>query len=409
MDEIQAIYPTKVPVFLPSRSAIVIVDSLIQLAYERQASDIHLDPRAHAVIVRFRINGSLQTVESLPNEVRSELLARLKILAGLRTDEHQLPQDGRFRFEISQDRLIDVRVSIAPTYYGENAVLRILSASSSLSSLTSLGFNRSHQEIIQTAINRPHGMILITGPTGNGKTSTLYTLLQLRNTETVSIVTIEDPIEYAIDGINQIPINKNYSLASSFTFANGLRSVLRQDPNIIGIGEIRDSDTATLATHAALTGHLVLSTLHTTDAPTALPRLMDLGIEPYLISSTVSVVISQRLVRRLCQVCKTKKTLRKDQKALIALIPGPRFICRERHESTGCETCSGTGISGRIGIFEILKMNTEIREAVMRKVSAREIYSLALGSGMIPLLHDGIRKAAEGTVNLDEVLALMSE
>jgi type IV pilus assembly protein PilB len=409
MEEIQAIYPTKLPISLPSRSALVIVDNLIQLAYEKQASDIHLDPRAHALMVRFRINGSLQTVESLPNEVRNEILARLKILAGLRTDEHQLPQDGRFRFEISQDRLIDVRVSIAPTYYGENAVLRILSASSSLSSLTSLGFNRSHQEILQTAIHRPHGMILITGPTGNGKTSTLYTLLQLRNTETISIVTIEDPIEYAIDGINQIPISKSNNFASSLTFANGLRSVLRQDPNIIGIGEIRDADTATLATHAALTGHLVLSTLHTTDAPTALPRLMDLGIEPYLISSTVSVVISQRLVRRLCQDCKRKKPLRKDQKALIALILGPKLTCHEQYESAGCETCSGTGISGRIGIFEILKMNTEIREAVMHKVSARKIYSLALENGMIPLLHDGIRKAAEGTVNLDEVLALLSE
>ena len=398
MDEKRTIYPIDLPVIFKTTSAIEIVEGLIRDAHLKHASDIHLDPRAHSLIARFRINGTLQTAESIPTTLHGEVLSRLKILAGLRTDEHQLPQDGRFRFDISHDETIDIRVSIVPTYYGENAVLRLLSSSSSLSTLTSLGFNRLHQEMVHTAVHRPHGMILITGPTGNGKTSSLYTLIQLRNTEAVSIVTIEDPIEYTIDGVSQIPIHKNSGQVSSLTFANGLRSVLRQDPNIIGIGEIRDSETAILATHAALTGHLVLSTLHTTDAPTALPRMMDMGIEPYLISSSVSMVISQRLVRRLCQNCKRKKQLRKDQRALIALMPGPQLMCHERYESTGCEKCLGTGISGRIGIFEILNINATVREAVMRKASTREMYALALDQGMVTLLHDGIRKAAEGTV-----------
>jgi type IV pilus assembly protein PilB len=293
--------------------------------------------------------------------------------------------------------------------YGENAVLRLLSSSGTRTTLTSLGFNRTHQELIQKVLLRPHGMILITGPTGSGKTSTLYSLIQLLNKREVSIVTIEDPIEYALDGINQIPANRSHASAFGLTFANGLRSILRQDPNVIGIGEIRDAETAALATNAAMTGHMVLSTLHTIDAPTTLPRLMDMGIEPYLISSTISLIISQRLLRKLCPDCKKKKRLREDQKALIALVPGPPLVCLEQYVSSGCSSCNGTGVCGRIGIFEILQLNAALREAIMRRASVRELYALALENGMTSLLHDGIRKAAEGSVNLDEVLTLMSE
>ena len=266
-------------------SVIGIVEELLRAAHAINASDVHLDPQMDGLVVRFRVDGILHVQKNLPHIIQNEILARLKILAALRIDEHKLPQDGRFRFYVSSGHSIDVRISIAPTYYGENAVLRLLSSSNVFSSLTSLGFGRVHQETLNRAVQKPHGMILVTGPTGSGKTSTLYALIQLVNTISVSIVTIEDPVEYAIEGINQIPITRNQR-DDSLTFANGLRSILRQDPNIIGIGEIRDSETAILATNAALTGHLVLSTLHTTDAPTTLPRLMEMQIEPYLISST---------------------------------------------------------------------------------------------------------------------------
>jgi type IV pilus assembly protein PilB len=390
-------------------SAVMVIEELLTEANLKHASDIHLDPAAHALVVRFRINGTLHDVHELPLKLKHEILARFKILAGLRIDEHHIPQDGRFRFEISDTHLIDVRISIAPTYYGENAVLRLLSSAGTLSSLTSLGLSRTHQEIIQKSLLRPHGMILITGPTGSGKTSSLYALIQVMNTRETSIVTIEDPIEYALNGINQIPISRHPASSQGLTFANALRSVLRQDPNVIGIGEIRDTETAALATNAAMTGHMVLSTLHTIDAPTTLPRLMEMGIEPYLVSSTISLIISQRLIQKLCIDCRKKKRLRQDQKALISLIPGSPLVCTEQYVSEGCTSCSGTGVSGRIGIFEILQLNTSLREAIMRRSSARELYALALENGMNSLLHDGVRKAAEGSVNLDEVLALMSE
>jgi type IV pilus assembly protein PilB len=390
---------------IESNSAVEIIEILLKEAFELRASDLHLDPASDSFIARLRVDGILHDAYHLPLRIQNEILARLKILAGLRTDEHQAPQDGRFRFQVSVEQSIDVRVSISSTYYGENAVLRLLSFSNRLSQLSSLGFSDEQIQLLQRAVLRPHGMILITGPTGSGKTSTLYALIHLLNTRSVSIITIEDPIEYALEGIIQVPANRQAGL----TFADGLRSILRQDPNIIGIGEIRDAETASLATNAALTGHLVLSTLHTTDAPTTLPRLMDMRVEPYLISSTVSMVVGQRLMRKLCKLCRTEKPLRKDQEILISLIPGPVCVFETNYESLGCSACSGTGRFGRIGIFEIMPMNSTLREATIRKASGRELYELALEQGMLPMLHDGIQKAAAGLVSLDEVLALMSD
>ncbi|MDR3546715.1 MAG: GspE/PulE family protein [Candidatus Pacebacteria bacterium] len=305
-----------------SVSAARLLDLLVRHAHAVDASDIHLDPSRDGITARLRIHGSLQIAHLFPLQIHEEMLLRLKILSGLRTDEHQLPQDGRIRFSFTDNDKsddIDIRVSIAPTYYGENAVLRLLSSRAELSSLPSLGLSAEHQTAIHHAISRPHGLILITGPTGSGKTSTLYALMQLLNKRDRSLITIEDPIEYSLDDVNQIQANRHVGL----TFAEGLRSILRQDPNVIGIGEIRDHETAALAIHAALTGHLVISTLHTTDAPSALTRLIDMGIEPYLVASTVSLILGQRLARRLCPICRIKQDLTSAQESLISqMIPG---------------------------------------------------------------------------------------
>ena len=391
-------------------SAVRLIELLIRHAHAIGASDLHLDPSEEILIARMRIDGSLQDAHQLPIRIHREMLARLKILAGLRIDEHQTPQDGRFRFsftseDVSPNSYLDVRVSIAPTYYGENAVLRLLSSREDLNTLSSLGLTNEHQIMIRRALARPHGLILVTGPTGSGKTSTLYVLMHLLNNRNVSLITIEDPIEYAIDGVNQIQANRRTGL----TFAEGLRSILRQDPNVIGIGEIRDQETAALAIHASLTGHLVLSTLHTTNAPSALPRLIDLGIEPYLVASTVTLVIGERLVRKLCVECRIPQKLSSDQKKLIAeYAPGNSSI-ESYYVSLGCVACNGTGISGRLGLFEVLEVNGLVRDAAGRKVSAQELSRLAHEKGMLSLLENGFTKAAAGLVAIDDVLALAYE
>ena len=390
-------------------SAVRLLELLVREAHALKASDIHLDPSEEYLIARMRLDGALQDAYHLPIRIHREMLARLKILAGLRIDEHQAPQDGRFRFPLKNDAApvsyLDIRVSTAPTYYGENAVLRLLSSREGLTTLPSLGLTNSHQAMIRRALARPHGLILVTGPTGSGKTSTLYVLMHLLNNRDVSVITIEDPIEYSIDGVNQIQANRRTGL----TFAEGLRSILRQDPNVIGIGEIRDQETAALATHASLTGHLVLSTLHTTNAPSALPRLIDLGIEPYLVASTVSLVIGERLVRKLCTECRIAQKLSKDQKKLIAEYMPEHSLLGTYYVAPGCEKCDGTGISGRLGLFEVLEVNGLLREAAGRKASAQELKALAQDQGMLTLLIDGLRKAEEGLVAIDDVLALAYE
>jgi len=300
-----------------------------------------------------------------------------------------------------------VRTSIVPTYHGENAVLRLLSDQAEEFTLDTLGFTSENRAKIERAIRKPHGMILATGPTGSGKTTTLYTLVKMLNVPEVSIITIEDPIEYSVAGINQIQVNARTGL----TFANGLRSMLRQDPNIIMVGEIRDTDTAALAVNTALTGHLVLSTLHTNDAPTTLPRLLDMKVEPYLIASTVNIAIGQRLVRKICKHCKAeKKSTPAEEKSLSEIMPKelaaqhPTF-----YHGAGCERCGGTGYAGRAGLHEVMVIDGPIREAILRKVSASEIRDIAIAQGMKPLVADGFHKAAQGVTTIEEVLRMRYE
>ena len=289
-----------------------------------------------------------------------------------------------------------------PTYHGENAVLRLLSDQAEEFTLETLGLTPENRAKILRAINKPHGMILATGPTGSGKTTTLYTLVKMLNVPAVSIITVEDPIEYSISGINQIQINPRTGL----TFANGLRSILRQDPNIIMVGEIRDTETAGLAVNTALTGHLVLSTLHTNDAPTTLPRLLDMKIEPYLIASTVNIAIGQRLVRRICKQCKEERPMTSAEAGSLSEIMSAELIELPGvfYAGSGCEACAGTGYRGRAGIHEVMEIDNDIREAILHKTSAREIRDVAIRQGMTPLVVDGFHKAAQGLTTIEEVL-----
>ena len=382
-------------------SVIRLVECLVSTAFDHRASDIHLDPNEGALKVRYRIDGALRDITNVPASMRDEVISRLKILSGLRTDEHQMAQDGRFRLSLGGTP-IDIRVSIIPTYYGENAVLRLLAEQADSHALGSLGFTPANCAKLERAIERPHGMILITGPTGSGKTTTLYSLIKLLHTTERSIITIEDPVEYSIPGINQIQVNARTGL----TFAAGLRSMLRQDPNVIMVGEVRDAETAGLAVNAALTGHLVLSTLHTNDAPTALPRLLDMKVEPYLISSTVNLVVSQRLVRRICTQCKKEITISATAlKSLSEVISASVLAVRPTfYAGAGCDACDGTGYRGRVGIHEVIELDGPIREAVLRKCSSNELHAIAVERGMTPMLTDGFEKAKQGITTIEEVL-----
>jgi type IV pilus assembly protein PilB len=387
-------------------SVIKLVAFIIEEAQTLRASDIHIDPQNDAIRVRYRIDGVLKNFHYLPMRLQSEVISRIKILSGLRTDEHQAPQDGRLRMIVGASPL-DVRVSVAPTYHGENAVLRLLSDKAEAFTLESLGFSKENAAKVAAAVKKPYGMILATGPTGSGKTTTLYTLLKALNTEEVSIVTIEDPVEYAVDGIQQIQVNSRTGLA----FASGLRSILRQDPNIIMVGEIRDPETAGIAVNAALTGHLMLSTLHTNDAATTLPRLLDMQIESFLIASTVNVAIGQRLVRKICPNCKTERKLAAAElKSLGGVIPAEAIgKQKEFYYGQGCEKCGNTGYSGRVGVHEVLVPDAAIRDAVLRKASASEVRRIAVAGGMIPIIEDGFAKAQSGITTIDEVLRMLYE
>lgn len=392
----------------PNLSIIRLVQHIVEEAQSLRASDVHIDPEHDSVRVRYRVDGVLQNAHKFAKSMHSEVISRIKILAGLRTDEHQAAQDGRFRsFLADGERPVDVRVSVVPTYFGENAVLRLLSDKADDYTLEALGFSAGNREKIRAAIKKPYGMILATGPTGSGKTTTLYTLLKKLNTSEVSVITIEDPIEYAVEGIEQIQVNPRTGL----TFANGLRSILRQDPNIIMVGEIRDGETAGIAVNTALTGHLVLSTLHTNDAATTLPRLLDMKIESYLIASTVNVAIGQRLVRKICEACKIAKQLTPaEAKSLSSVIPAAALKkAKVFYHGKGCEKCNQTGYSGRVGVHEVLVPSPAIRDAVLRKSPASEIRRLAVEEGMATLIEDGFEKAAAGITTIEEVLRTLYE
>ena len=387
-------------------SVISVLDSIIENAHAIGASDIHFDPSALGLIVRMRVDGELREMQVLPNNAQCEMIARIKILTHLRTDEHQSAQDGRFCFVTAGGESINVRVSIMPTYHGENCVMRLLVEREGNATLERLGFSSAHCDILTRAIANPYGMILMTGPTGSGKTTTLYTLIKMLNTSATAIVTIEDPIEYSIHGINQIQLNRR----TGVTFANGLRGIVRQDPNVIMVGEIRDAETAGIAVNAALTGHLLLSTLHTNDAASAIPRLLDLKIEGYLIASTLSVVVAQRLIRRICPLCKTQRTTTAaDAASLRLLAPNEETLPHKICYGKGCDACNGTGYSGRIGIHEVIEVKGALRDAVLQCASADTLRAIALHEGMTPMTLDGFHKIASGDTTIEEVLRMRYE
>ena len=388
-------------------SIIKVVALLLTHAHESGASDIHIEPTPHHVRVRMRVDGVLQEVTLIQKTIHNEIISRIKVLSGLRTDEHQAAQDGRFHEKISVEDVVDIRVSIAPTYHGENAVLRLLADRDQHSTLAGLGFSASDCQKIEKALTASTGMILATGPTGSGKTTTLYTLIKMLNAPEVAIITIEDPVEYSIDDIEQIPVNARTGL----TFANGLRSILRQDPDILMVGEIRDAETARIAINTALTGHLLLSTLHTNDAATTLPRLLDMGIDSYLVASTITLAIGQRLVRTLCKECQEFLPLSAEDaeslsnlEALRPLVAGERIGHRR-----GCIACNVSGYRGRMSLNEVLVADGDIREAIIRRASAHELKQIAIQNGMTTMLDDGIEKVREGRTTIEEVLRVIHD
>jgi len=387
-----------------------IVDSLLRYSYFNKASDIHIEPYEDRAVVRFRIDGILHDVITLPRKMHEPVVTRVKILSKLRTDEHQAAQDGRLEFKIpGVKEKTDVRVSIVPITKGEKIVLRILSERSRQFSLKNLGFFPEDFKKVKASIKKPWGMILATGPTGCGKTTTLYAILKILNKRELNIATIEDPVEYDIEGVNQIQVNPKTNL----TFAKGLRAIVRQDPDIIMVGEIRDKETASIAINSAMTGHLVLSTLHTNDAATTFPRFLDMGIEPFLITSTINIVIAQRLVRNICENCKESYELPRNSK-LTATLPqdlkqklfkGKTKILLYRGK--GCKFCNNTGYLGRIGIFEVLEMEENIKKLIMVRANAGQIQVQAIKNGMTTMFDDGIKKVLKGITTIEEVMRVV--
>src|SRR3989338_5157852 len=389
-------------------SIINLVDGMMEYAFLARASDIHLEPVEDKLIARLRIDGILHDVFLFPKGIHSGVITRIKVLGGMRTDEHKAAQDGRFRIAIANpSRQFDVRVSIIPTYYGENSVLRLLAEQTQIAKIDDLALTEADKEKIRRATQRPHGMILATGPTGSGKTTTLYTILKEVNTREVSVITIEDPIEYSLEGIDQIQVNQRTGL----TFAAGLRSILRQDPNVIMVGEIRDQETASIAVNAALTGHKLLTTIHTNDSATTLPRLLDMGVEPFLVASTINIAIGQRLVRMICPQCKTKKRLTEAEFDNLKNHLPAKIVDNHRdfYYGKGCAECGDTGYFSRMGLYEVLEINDFIREAIMRRADAGEIKKIAIKNGMVTLLEDGFKKAIEGLTTVEEILRVVNE
>lgn len=383
---------------------ITILDTIFEYAVAERASDIHIEVQDKEVVVRFRIDGVLRDMVKLPRGIEEALIARIKILSNLKLDERRIPQDGRYKFDLSGD-IVSLRISIIPGFYGENVVMRLLRESARPLSLEELGITGRNREIVEENMNKPHGMILVTGPTGSGKTTTLYSILNILNTIKVKICTIEDPIEYGVNRVSQIQINPKAGL----TFAAGLRALLRHDPDIIMVGEIRDGETAEIAVHAALTGHLVLSTLHTNDAAGTIPRILDMGVEAYLAASTINMVIAQRLVRKICGQCRMEY---KPDPAFMAKLTEDFGSDTSRYrffKGKGCSECGGSGFTGRIGIYEILPVTENIRALVVKKVSSDDIIAEAQKEGMISMFEDGIDKVTNGMTTIEEVLHVVQE
>lgn len=421
------------------------VNLLIEYAVKSNASDIHIEPRENFVLVRYRVDGILREANKLPKKVLGALVSRIKILSNLKIDERRVPQDGRFKVEVA-GQAYALRVSTLPIVDGEKVAMRILNESAKAITLEDLGYWGESLNNINKAIVEPHGMILITGPTGSGKSTSLFSILSLLNKPSVNISTVEDPVEYRVPGTNQTQVNQ----LAGMTFVHGLRALLRQDPNIIMVGEIRDSETANLAVQAALTGHLVFSTLHTNNAATCLPRLLDMGIEPFLIASTVRAIVGQRLVRRLCVDCRetyhpdepTMKQLdnifhtddpevmeRIHELEIVASKSGiGKTIDNDKVESTadisttpnsitslwrahkdGCESCGHSGYRGRIGVYEVLVNSTEVQKSIVSNATSEDIQTLAIKQGMVPMQIDGFVKALRGQTTIEEILRVTSE
>ncbi len=403
------------------------LNAILEYAINSKASDIHIEPRETELKIRFRIDGILQDAMTLPKTTEPPLISRIKILSNLKIDEHRIPQDGEAQYKVG-DREVDLRIAIAPITHGEQVVMRILDKSESLMSLDSLGFRGRSLRLIEQGMKKPHGMILSTGPTGSGKSTTLYAVIQEIKNVAINIITLEDPVEYKIDGINQIQVNP----AVGLTFASGLRSILRQDPNVIMVGEIRDHETADLAVQAALTGHIVLSTLHTNSASGVLPRMLDMKIEPFLIASTVNTVIGQRLVRKVCDNCKkpfesTQAATQMVNRVLGAVLPKNEAesaakeaelgyenlpIYNEKaytlYKGEGCSQCSD-GYKGRTGIYEVFELNEAMEKLLVQHATTSDIQKQAQADGMLTMQQDGMLKVLLGLTTLEEVSRVASD
>lgn len=386
---------------LDQAPVVAIVEQIMREAVRMRASDIHIEPGADNVRVRYRVDGQLMTFTTLPTDMHRYAISRIKIMAGADISETRLPHDGRFATEVD-DRPIDVRVSTLPTYWGEKAVLRLLDKSNALVSLNQLGMSQEMMKTWEKLLHTRQGMVMVTGPTGSGKSTTLYASLHTINDETKNITTVEDPIEYQVSGVNQTQVHPRIDL----TFAASLRSILRQDPDIILIGEVRDLETAEMAFRASLTGHLVLSTLHTNDAPSAPTRLVDMGVEPYLIGSSLIGVVAQRLVRRVCPRC--REAVEPSEIELERLeLSADQAKKIKFHHGRGCAMCRNTGYSGRIGVYELMAMTPELREAIASGASSSELRRTALRGGMRSLKYDGLSKVNAGVTTASEVITLL--
>ncbi len=380
-----------------------LINSLLFEAVKKRASDIHIEPFEKELSVRYRIDGILYEIIKPPKRFQSSIISRVKVMAGMNIAEKRLPQDGRIRIKIA-GKDIDIRTSVIPTSFGERVVMRLLDRSSVLIGLDNIGLSDEKLKLVKQLIRRSNGIILVTGPTGSGKTTTLYSVLSVLNSPEVNILTIEDPVEYQIKGIGQIQVNPKIDL----TFANGLRSILRQDPDIVLVGEIRDRETAEIAVQASLTGHLVFSTLHTNDSAGGITRLIDMGIEPFLVSSSVVAIIAQRLVRTICPVCKTPYTPTEEELMEIG-ITRDQLKDNVLYKGNGCVNCVNTGYKGRTGIYEILIIDDEIRSMITRGVDSTMIKHAAMKKGMTTLKEDGIKKVINGITTIKEVLRVTQE
>lgn len=387
------------------RIAPEIVDEIIKDALTFRASDIHLEPQPEGVIVRFRVDGALREAGRAPREYYDNILNRIKVASGMRIDEHFLAQDGSLHFK-SGEATADLRISLIPTVAGEKIVMRVLGSYIQSYTLSDLGLSEVHRQQFEVAASKPFGMILTTGPTGSGKTTSLYALLKLLNRPDINITTIEDPVEYKIAGINQIQVRSS----ANMTFANGLRAIVRQDPDIILVGEIRDQETAEISVNAALTGHLLLSTFHANDAGTAIPRLIEMGIEPFLLASTLEIIIAQRLVRKICSNCRTVQPL---NEALAEVPVGADIVARYFSKSDtvysgkGCPVCSGTGFQGRTALYEIISVTPEMQELITKNPTARQIASLARSQGSPSMFEDGVDKVKRGVTTIHEMVRVV--